>query len=367
MPVNIKHIFVNHGQMIVLTVTMIVIAFIIYFLRSVILPLFVGFVLAFVLVPIIQRIEALLPGKSKWKIAKRVSIIAVIYIIILLLISLIIYISLVSLGKSLANLVQTAPTIFSDALSRLQNLLSSLRDHLPPGSQQQFDTALQNLGNVLGQAFQRLFTASISVVPSTIGFILGFAILPVFLFYLLKDWEKLGRSILSWLSPDFAIHVKNVFFIVEDVFGRYVSSVLTLGLSVGTLALVGLLIIRAPFAPILAIIVGTTEIIPAIGPWLGGGIGVLLTLAMAPDKAIWVVVVFLVVQLIENQLLVPRIHGAFLNIHPAVSIFLLIIGAYLAGIWGLALAVPLAALVVRIYKYVYRSTRNEDIRKQIET
>ena len=63
---------------------------------------------------------------------------------------------------------------------------------------------------------------------------------------------------------------------------------------------------------------------------------------------------FLVIQLVENNFFVPRIQSAYLRIHPAVMVVLLVVGAYIAGFWGLLLVAPLTATVVEIYKYVRR-------------
>jgi predicted PurR-regulated permease PerM len=66
-----------------------------------------------------------------------------------------------------------------------------------------------------------------------------------------------------------------------------------------------------------------------------------------------------VVQLLENNLLVPRIQGHYLRIHPAVALFLLVVGAYVAGFWGIVLIVPLAATTVEIYRYLRRTAEKE--------
>ena len=76
--------------------------------------------------------------------------------------------------------------------------------------------------------------------------------------------------------------------------------------------------------------------------------------------ALWVALLFLIVQLLENALLVPRIQGGYLRIHPAVVIVLLVLGAYIAGFWGLVLAVPLAATIVEIYKYMRHGVKAEE-------
>jgi predicted PurR-regulated permease PerM len=110
----------------------------------------------------------------------------------------------------------------------------------------------------------------------------------------------------------------------------------------------------------LAVLAGVTEIIPFVGPWIGGITAVIITLATVPDKAIWVAVLFASVQLLENLLLVPRIQGAYLRMNPAIVIVLVVLGAYLAGFWGVLLAVPLAATIVEVYRYVRDMARIED-------
>ncbi len=153
---------------------------------------------------------------------------------------------------------------------------------------------------------------------------------------------------------------------MANVLGNYIRAQFILALAVGLLALIGLFIVRMPLAPELAIIAGLTEIIPVAGPWIGGIIGVIITLAVAPSKIIWVALIFLMVQLIENNVLVPRIQGAVLQIHPAIAMVLLVLGGYFAGFWGILLAVPLAATLAKIYTYFLHATASEDFQSKFE-
>jgi predicted PurR-regulated permease PerM len=93
---------------------------------------------------------------------------------------------------------------------------------------------------------------------------------------------------------------------------------------------------------------------------------VIVTLAIAPEHAIWVALLFLGVQLLENNLLVPRIQGAYLHVHPAIAIVLLVLGAYVAGFWGLVLAIPLAATTMEIYKYIRASAGAEAVQQEAQ-
>jgi predicted PurR-regulated permease PerM len=125
-----------------------------------------------------------------------------------------------------------------------------------------------------------------------------------------------------------------------------------LGVIVAYFSFIGLLILRIPFAPVLAVLAGVGELIPTLGPWISGAVVAIVTLAVMPDKVIWVIVLFLIIQLVENSLLVPRIQAGYLHIHPALMIFLLVFGAYVAGFWGLILAGPLTATGMEIYRYI---------------
>ena len=77
-----------------------------------------------------------------------------------------------------------------------------------------------------------------------------------------------------------------------------------------------------------------------------------VTLALAPDKVIWVILLAVVIQLLENMILVPRIASSCMRIHPALILVLLVMGGYLWGLWGMVLAVPLTATMIELYKYV---------------
>jgi predicted PurR-regulated permease PerM len=77
-----------------------------------------------------------------------------------------------------------------------------------------------------------------------------------------------------------------------------------------------------------------------------------VVLAEAPDKILWVIIMDLIVKLLENMLLVPRIQAGFMRIHPAVIIFLLVIGAHFWGFWGMVLTIPITATTIELFNYV---------------
>ena len=353
-------VFRRHWRLTLFILGVIIVFWLFYALRSVIFPFASGLVLAYLLLPIISWIEKRLPGQGRWRQTKRVSLIILIYILILGLVGLFSFFVAIAMANAFLTLINNAPQYISASLLTLQEWAEVLRQQFPPQMQQQVDRFLVDAGTAAGNAIRSVFVRGISFIPSTFSLIFGFAALPMFLFYILKDSEKISKGFYSALSPWAAEHAKNIISIIEGVLGRYIRAQLMLGFIVAYLIFIGLLILGIEFAPVLAVLAGLTELIPILGPWIGGAAAVIVTLAVIPEKAIWVALLFLLVQLLENNLLVPRIHGAYLRIHPAIVIILLVLGAYIAGFWGLLLAIPLTATVIEIYKYVHHSLKVEE-------
>jgi len=329
-------------------------------------PLFAGLVLAYLLYPLIALLERKLPGQGRWLSARRASLIALIFIVILVLVGVLAFYIVTGVVSSFSVLLKNAPQYFSDGLKTFQDWLHGIQQWFPPETQQQVEGSLQNAGTTLGNALRDAFVKGISYISGTFGLILGFVALPVFLFYILKDWEKLRSSFYSAFSPGMAKHVRGVVAVIDKVLGRWIRAQLVLSATVAVLSFIGLAALGIQLAPALAALQGIMEFVPILGPWIGGAVGVIVVLAIAPEKAIWAAIVYLAVQLLENILLVPRIHGTYMRIHPAVILFLLPLGAYIAGLWGIILIVPLTATVVELYKYARQNLMAQEIQQASE-
>jgi predicted PurR-regulated permease PerM len=343
-------IFRRNWRLIVFVLGIIIAFWLVYILRSVLLPFICGLVLAYLLHPIVSWLERKLPGKSRWLSARRGSFIAGLFIIILVVVGILAFYIVTGVVSSFSILVKNAPQYFSEGFQTLKGWLEGFQRWLPPEMQQA--GGFQDAGTILGNAMRSAFGKGISYVSGTFGLILGFVALPVFLFYILKDWGKLSSGFYSAFSPQMAEHVRGVVGVINTVMGRWIRAQLVLSAAVAVLCFIGLAALGITLAPALAVLQGIMEFVPILGPWIGGAVGVIVILAIAPQKVIWAVGIYLVVQLLENIFLVPRIHGGYLRIHPAIILVLLTLGVFIAGLWGIILIVPLTATVVEIYKYV---------------
>ena len=330
-------------------------------LLSVLLPFIVGLILAYLLLPIIRWVEKRLPGMGKKLQLKRVTIIVVIYLLSMAVIGLIVFYIIAVMGKSLLSMAQDAPQIIPYGLAMIKQWLKSIPLLSSPTTQEQIDALALQASVALGNAIKDFLTRGVDLVKSSSGMILGFISMPIFVFFILKDWDELRDSFKVALPTWARTHTKNIFSILQNVVGRYIRGQLLLGLVVGLCAYVLLMILKIEFALPLAIFAGITEMVPMIGPWLGGGLAVLITLSTAPEKVIWVALGYLLIQLLENNLLVPKIQGSQMQIHPAFILMLSVLGGYFAGILGFIIALPLTMAILGIFKYLRDSTRAGEI------
>jgi predicted PurR-regulated permease PerM len=361
---SVNAVIRRHWRLLVFILGLVFVFWLLWALRSVLLPFIVGFILAYLLLPIIRWVEKRLPGagkKPKQAQLKRITIILVIYLVVLAVIGLTVFYIITVIGKSLLSMAQDAPQLIPNGLDAITRWLKTFEIFSPPAIQQQIDVYSAQAGVALGNAIKDLLTRGLGVLQSSSGMILGFVSMPVFLFFILKDWDKLRNSSQTALPAWALAHTKSIFSIIQNVTVRYIRGQLILGLAVGTCAFILLMILRIEFALPLAAFAGVTELVPLIGPWLGGIAGVLVTLAVAPEKVIWVALGYILIQLLENNLLVPRIQGRQMNINPALIIVISILGAYFAGILGFIIALPLTMTIVEIFKYLRNSTREGKI------
>ena len=353
----------QYRRIILFTIALILFFWLLWVLRNLLLPFLIGLILAYLLLPPILWIEKKLPKKNRWMGFKRILLILLIYLAVIGIVVVIGIFTIPSIVDSINQFIQNLPQLLPELWNNIQDAINRFQQNLPPQIRDQISGYLTNILSTIGNVLRSSLAASVSVISGTFGLILGFLSLPVFLFYILKDAEKLSRGFYSGMSPWTAEQARNILGIIQDILGRYLRSAIILGLAVGILDLIGLTILGIPYAVVLALWAGVTEIIPILGPWIGATAGVIVTLATDASKTIWVVILYLAVQILEGNLLVPRIHGEYLQIHPAVIIVLLVIGGHFAGFWGIILIVPVTSVIVRLYRYIARTTRREEIQR----
>ena len=198
-------------------------------------------------------------------------------------------------------------------------------------------------------------------VTSIVGGLFAYVILPVWVFYVLKDRVTLTRQFDRSLPAAWRFDVWATLRIVRQVFGQWVRAQLILGVTVGVFTFIGLLILSATVDPVfgryailLSVTAGILELVPIIGPIISAIPAVLLAATAGVEAVIAAFALYLIVQQVENNLLVPKIQGDAIELHPALVIAAIVIGGSLAGLLGAILALPVTAAMRDVGRYLFR-------------
>jgi predicted PurR-regulated permease PerM len=337
-----------------------VVAWFMWQARGALIPFLVGGVLAYILAPLVERLARVMPFyRARRELARTLAI-------------LIVYVSgfgaLFAAGAVIipavidetTTFVDNIPTYVEQARAQAERWTDLYRQRVPLEMQERVELAIQDLGASLGAYGQQALSRSFGILQSTFGLFFGYIIIPFWLFYVLKDRHQIGPAIKEWFPPGLRNDVDQCIRIIQRVLGSYIRAQLTLGLFIGTTTTIGLFLLGVDYFIILGIIAGVTELIPIIGPILGAIPAIIVVLATEPEKTIWVILFYVGIQQLENVVLVPRIQGNAVEIHPAVIIVLLAIAQQVAGFGGMLIVVPLAAVSRDLFKYIYSRLRERE-------
>ena len=351
----------RHWRLLVFVTTLVTVLVVLWILKNIFLPFIVGLILVVLILPVIRWLDERIPSKGKnprFHEYKRIAIILVAFFFALVIVGLGLFYTITLVDRALTTLTSQSADFTTSGLANIRAFLIKLPVLSNPIVIASLDRYLEEANTALPNVLNSFLENSIKNIGSSVNIILGFLIMPFFMFFVIKDWDRLRDKFYSNLPQWMAVHTQKVLAILQKVIIHYFRGQLFLGLVVGTCAGILLLALGIQFALPLAVFAGLTELVPMIGPWLGGGLAVVITLATAPERIIFVIIGFLAIQLLENNLLVPRIQGSQMNIHPAFVIILSLIGAYFAGILGFIIILPATMAVINIYTYLRSATLN---------
>ena len=202
---------------------------------------------------------------------------------------------------------------------------------------------------------------AVSALLRSAGFVVGLVVIPVWLFFVLKDRERLPGAVDRALPEGWRPDAGNVLAILAGVGGSWVRGQLILGAVIFVATVIGLTILTligfsefGSFTLVLALIAGVLEWFPIIGPVVAAIPAILIGLTISPAAALAAVILYTAIQQLENHLLVPKVMGDAVDLHPAVIIMALVVGGALFGIGGAILAAPIVAIGRDLYRYTFR-------------
>jgi predicted PurR-regulated permease PerM len=314
-------------------------------------PFLLGVLLVYLLGPLVERLASV-------GIPRGLAVL-IVFVMGLAVVTVVGAIALAPLITQLQLFIKDLPQIATDLRKAVVDFYQGLR--LASDVREAIDGALQNASVGLGRIdIGGILSPIVSSIVGLLSTITAYAILPAWLFFLLKDRMRLANSLEAALPPRWRGDVFALFAIANRVFGNWVRGQLVLGATVGILSYAGLMLLSTyvdpvfgRYAVLLALIAGMLELVPFIGPIIAAIPAVLIGLTAGPGGFVAALALYAAIQLLENNLLVPKIQGDAVELHPSAVMLALVIGASLGGILGAIVSLPIAAASRDIFRYAF--------------
>ena len=200
----------------------------------------------------------------------------------------------------------------------------------------------------------KFLTTSVSVVGNVVGSIVNLIVSLVFSIYILTSKDKLkeqAKKILyAYLTKEKAEGIIDLGRISRNIFQKFITGQCTEATILGTLSIIGMLVLKVPYAVPIGVLIGVTALIPIVGAFIGIIIGAVLILSVEPMKVLTFIVFILILQQIEGNLIYPKVVGSSVGL-PGIWVLVAVsIGGDLFGIIGMLLGLPTASILYTIVK-----------------
>jgi len=329
---------------------------ILWAMGQVVLPFIVGGAIAYFLDPVADRLERM--GLS------RVLATIVIFIILSMVVVLAGLIVIPTLVQQTTDLVQAAPGLADQLRTFLGERFPSVMVEDSP-----VRNALTSIGETLESRGAELLQTVLSSAAGVLNLLVFAVVVPVVAFYLLLDWDRMIARIDDLIPRDHAPIVRDLAGQIDRTLASFVRGQGTVCLILGTFYAVALMIIGLQFGLVVGLVAGLLTFIPYVGALVGGALSIGLALFQFWGEW-WMIVavaaVFQVGQLVEGNILTPKLVGSSVGLHPVWLIFALSAFGSLFGFVGMLVAVPVAAMIGVLVRYALDQYREGRLYRGLE-
>jgi len=337
-PARPEHYLLSWPKWLLALVGLLVLLWLVYCVRQILLPFIVGAIIAYLLNPEIDRLE-----RKGWRRTKAIGLVFGLFLLVFVLIALLVVPSLIDQAHDMAlnyeSYVQQGEDLVKGARTQAEEW-GSVVGLLPADIREAFG----RVGEKATVYARGLLVGALRWVNRSVVIVSLLVISPVVAFWLLRDYHQLRRRWLRALPTGQRTAVVGVLKDVNRVAGSYLLGMLTMAVIVGIFSVIVLTAGRVAFSVLLGMLTGALYVIPYLGfPTAMVVIGLTMAITGHPVPSIAVVLgVLMVGNIAFDYGVTPRVIGRRVGLHPLVVIFAVLAGASLFGFLGILLAVPLA-------------------------
>jgi len=328
-------------------------------INGVISPFALGAAIAFVINVPMRAIEGLLK-KIKSDSFRRLIAIVLTFLVVLLVLAVVFWLLIPQLIETVQSLIPKLQAFFVNAEAFVMDFLNDnpeLMAWIEKNTDfESFDwgALVQKALTVVGNSLATIVNGAVSAIGSVTGAIVDLVIAVVFSLYCLFQKETLarqGRKLLyAFLPEKVSDQIVRIMRLSNSTFSNFLSGQCIEVCILGALFAVSMAIFKMPYIPLVSVLVAVTAFIPIVGAFIGCIVGAFLIFVNDPMQAVWFVVMFLVLQQIENNLIYPRVVGTSIGLSGMWVLLAVAIGGELMGVAGMFLMIPIASVIYTLLR-----------------
>jgi predicted PurR-regulated permease PerM len=311
------------------------ILYFVYIIRDIISLLVISLILAILIDPLADWFE-------KRKIPRTLAVLLV-YLVLISLIGLFIALIIPPLTVQFDQLTEKIPFYWEKIKTFGEN------EYLTQYDPETLQNSLKKLETNIAEG---LFTRLGGIVGGAASLVL----ILFLTFYIVIDEKNIKKMSLRLIPAHYQLYVAQIASRMKEKMGAWLKGQLILCLIIGVCVFLGLTVLGVDYALVLGLIAGMFEIIPYLGPWMTGILVVFIAFGQSPTTALFAAAFIIVLQALENNLIVPKVMQKAVGLNPIISILAIITGAKIAGIIGVALAIPVASALSILLQDFFKET-----------
>lgn len=259
-------------------------------------------------------------------------------------------------------LVTATPDLVTSIVAWVQELVNRISERVDAATLQSWiDSASSSLSEYATRLASQSATGLIDFSRSAVNVFLVFFFSLVVGFWFLLDYHKIAEEFHTIEGPRYMETVCDVLYISGRSFGGYLKGIIVASVCTGIIAWILFMILGLPYAGVLGFITGCMNIIPVVGPWIGGAVSAAVGLSVSPFLCIASIVAAFAAQQITDTFITPKVMSTTANLHPALVIIALTAGMSIGGLAGMVLSVPLFAAAKNLFAYFFEKGTGREL------
>ena len=322
-------------------------------------PILYGMVIAYLLNPVIKFVDRLLvpclerklEHRKARKLSRSIGVVLAI-LFLLSLISALCNMMIPELYKSISDLISTLPGQIGDLINKLNQLLSDhsttsemIKNVLEEGTEALMNWLRTDLLRQMNTVMSNLTVGVINVFSEFVNVVIGLIVSVYVLFSKEKLSAQCKKTVYALMKTDHANMLLHLTRKSNEIFGGFIIGKIIDSAIIGVLCFIGLSLLRMPYALLVSVIVGVTNIIPFFGPYIGAVPSAVLIMLAEPKKGLYFIIFILVLQQIDGNVIGPKILGNSTGLSALWVIVSILLGGGLFGFVGMIMGVPTFAVI----------------------